>query len=227
MALDRLAGLAPAVAAAVALIGALRAAAEFPGGYDWQYMAMSTLASARHNPSGGWQFALALAASLLVLWPVTMRLATVLPCSAGARRGIVALRGGLILGMLTGIESLLSPDLPVPFDRLHEALAVLAYTFLYAGTVAVCVVRIRVRTRRAVPWLLLSWYTVLGAVLLYLFLGQREFGWVGRHWREIGIPPWRSFAAWQWVACASVLVAFAYFAWAWRRPQAVVARRAC
>ena len=52
-----------------------------------------------------------------------------------------------------------------------------------------------------------------GAMLIFLWLGQRELGWVGRDWRAQDIPMWRSFALWQWTACASVWWAFACFAW--------------
>jgi hypothetical protein len=85
---------------------------------------------------------------------------------------------------------------------------------LYSGIVAACVVRLRTPgAPRTVPLLLLAYFTALGAMLIFLWLGQRELGWVGRDWRAQGIPMWRSFALWQWTACASVWWAFACFAW--------------
>jgi hypothetical protein len=67
------------------------------------------------------------------------------------------------------------------------------------------------------PWQLIALIAVLsaiGAVQLWLWLGQRELGWVGRDWRALGIPLWRSFAFWQWTASAALLGVFGYFAWA-------------
>lgn len=202
----------PLVSAAVVSTGAWLAAARYPGGFDWQYMVMSALASSRHNPEGGRWFAAALAVSLLVLWPITSRLRVALP---GARFGVVALRLGILLGALTGLERLLLPDASKLFDKAHELLALLCFLCLYAGVVAVCLEWRRPRgAGRHMPHLLLLHFTLIGAMLIFLWLGQRELGWVRRDWRALGIPLWRSFAFWQWLACVSILGAFACFAWA-------------
>jgi hypothetical protein len=201
---------APLVSAAVVSAGAWLAAARYPGGFDWHYMVMSALASSRHNPDGGRWFAAALAVSLLVLWPITSRVA-----HTGTRFGVGALRLGIVFGALTGLERLLVPDASRLFDKAHELLALLCFLCLYAGVVAACLQWRRARgAARIVPHLLLLHFTLLGAMLIFLWLGQRELGWVGRDWRALGIPLWRSFAFWQWLACVSILVAFACFAWA-------------
>lgn len=196
----------PILSGAVALAGAGIASGLYPGGFDWHYQVMSELASSVHNPAGGRWFAAALAASLAVLWPVTAR------CP---RFGAIALRAGIVFGVLTGLERLLVPDASDLLDRSHEMLAMLSFVCLYVGVVAVCVVQLRTRRHPVTAALLLAWFTALGAMLLYLWLGQRELGWVGREWRALGIPLWRSFAFWQWFACGSVWFAFAVFAsWA-------------
>jgi hypothetical protein len=203
----------PLISAAVVSTGAGLAATRYPGGFDWQYMVMSALASSRHNPDGGRWFAAALAVSLLVLWPVTSRLHVELTPRRGARFGVGALRLGILFEALTGLERLLLPDASRLFDKAHELLALLCFLCLYAGVVAVCLQwRRTAGAARHVPNLLLLHFTLLGAMLIFLWLGQRELGWVGRDWRALGIPLWRSFAFWQWLACVSILGAFACFA---------------
>ncbi len=46
----------------------------------------------------------------------------------------------------------------------------------------------------------------LTMLLLWLYLTQRELGWVDASWREKGIPIWLSFAFWQWWMIASLWV---------------------
>jgi hypothetical protein len=208
------------VAAALASAGVGVAAARYPGGFDWQYQVMSVLASSVHNPEGGAWFATGLALSILALWPVTTRLREVMPRGAGTRAGVGALRAGIALGVMTGLERLPPLDASGIFQYSHELLAFASFLSLYFGIVAICVVQLRSgHGRQPLPIAMLAYFTVLGALMLYLWLGQRELGWVGRHWRTLGLEPWRSFAFWQWLACASVWMAFAGFAWGWRPSQ--------
>jgi hypothetical protein len=40
----------------------------------------------------------------------------------------------------------------------------------------------------------------------WLYIEQRDLGWVDTSWREMGIPLWISFAFWQWLAIAALWV---------------------
>jgi hypothetical protein len=55
----------------------------------------------------------------------------------------------------------------------------------------------------ALPALLVSTPVVaIGITQFWLYLQQRDLGWVDTSWREMGIPLWFSFAFWQWLAIA-------------------------
>ena len=41
---------------------------------------------------------------------------------------------------------------------------------------------------------------------LWLYLEQRDVGWVDTNWREKGLPIWLSFAFWQWLSIALLWV---------------------
>ena len=40
----------------------------------------------------------------------------------------------------------------------------------------------------------------IGITQFWLYLDQRDLGWVDVGWREMGVPFWLSFAFWQWLA---------------------------
>ena len=86
--------------------GVLLAARAYPGGFDWAYTVMSSLASLKHNPDGARWFSLALAFSMLLLWPLTGMLRDTAPHrSRLARFSVGALRTGLVFGWFAGMAA--------------------------------------------------------------------------------------------------------------------------
>ena len=49
-------------------------------------------------------------------------------------------------------------------------------------------------------FLVASPLVVIGITQFWLYLDQRDLGWVDTSWRDMGIPLWLSFAFWQWLA---------------------------
>lgn len=120
---------------------------------------------------------------------------------AGAEITITALRVGLICSALLGLERLLIHDLSGWIYKAHEILAVFAFLGLYFGVVGL-LVQVMMRQRIYVlPVLLVaSPLLAIGITHFWLYVDQRDLGWVDTSWREMGIPLWLSFAFWQWLA---------------------------
>jgi hypothetical protein len=187
----------------VAALGVGVAAVRFPGGFDWVYTVISRLGSHRHNPDGARWLAAGLLGATILLWPVARHLDPD-PGGSGARRlPALALRGGLVGGVLLAVEGLFALDLSRIGRKAHEGLALVTFAGLYAGVVGLLVQRGRRAGRGAWPALLvLLPLCAVGVSQLALYLGQRDLGWVNTAWREMGVPFWLSFAFWQWLAVA-------------------------
>lgn len=200
---------AHALACATFWIGVIVAARRFPDApYDWVYTVVSELASRKYNPVGGRWFSAALGLSMLALWPVV----SFLRGTAGARRWpILALRAGVLFGMAVGIERLTIERFSHFVHNGHEALAVGAFAGLYAGVLGLY----GQRARRGWTGALLV-AAPLAAIFIAeaaLYFGQRDLGWVDRHWREMGVSPFLSFAFWQWLAVAGLWFGLGHLAW--------------
>jgi len=185
--------------------GTLTAAMHYPGGFDWAYTVASALASHKHNPDGSTWFAGALGLSMILLWPYVSALKAMQSDSGSAwvRFGIAALRWGLICGALLGLEKLLIRDLSNLVYKAHEILALLTFAGLYVGVLTLILRSMLFRKLVILPLLLVT--GPLAAVALsqfWLYIDQRDLGWVDTGWREMGIPLWLSFAFWQWLAIA-------------------------
>lgn len=194
-------------ASVVALVGGgCIASALFPGGFDWVYTVMSALASRKHNPDGAAWFAAGLALSMACLWPAVSWIAHRDGAKRGAGRiGILALRVGIVFGVLVGVERLLLHDFSKLVHKGHELMALLSTLGLYVGVLTLQMHRAR---RGASPvWLAVMTVAPLVAIGLShlgLYLDQRDLGWVDRSWRDMGVPFWLSFAFWQWLAAAAI-----------------------
>lgn len=203
------------IGAALSLFaGYCLAARHYPGGFDWQYMVMSALASQRRNPDGASWFGGALALGMLLLWPVVQQMGRAV-CEPLETLALRAIKVGLLFGILTGIERAFFDDYSSRFDKGHELLAAIASAGLYLGLIALCITRFR-RTHLLPLATIAVALLAAGGMEVVLWLAQRELGWVGVAWREAGIPAWRSFALWQWTAAAIVLASFGYFAFSAR-----------
>lgn len=182
--------------------GLILAARHYPGGFDWPYTVVSALASQKHNPTGSAWFAGALSLSMLLLWPYVSSLKkTLCPSTSVAKFAIGALRLGLVCGVIVGAERLLIHHLSDWVYKAHEILALMAFLGLYLGVLGLLVqVMLRQRIYSLLVILVVSPLLAIGITQFWLYLVQRDLGWVDTSWREMGIPIWLSFAFWQWLA---------------------------
>jgi len=166
-------------------------------------MVASSLASQKHNPTGSIWFAGALSLAMILLWPYvsSLKKAQLPALPATAKFAISALRTGLICGALLGLEKLLIRDLSNWVYKAHEILGLLTFMGLYFG-IFVLLAQVMLRKKIfALPFLLVaSPLLAIGITQFWLYLDQRDLGWVDTSWREMGIPLWLSFAFWQWLA---------------------------
>lgn len=182
--------------------GTIIAAKYYPGGFDWVYTVVSALASQKHNPAGSSWFAGSLSMAMVLIWPYVSALQSSLSSTMPAARfAIGALRTGLVCGALLGAEKLFIHDLSKLVYKAHEILALLAFSGLYIGILALLVQAMLRRRMYTVHVILVAGPLVaIGITQFYLYIDQRNLGWVDVSWRAMGIPFWLSFAFWQWLA---------------------------
>jgi hypothetical protein len=159
--------------------------------------------SQKHNPVGSYWFAASLSLSMLLLWPYVSSIRCSLPANSSlvARLAISSIRLGLICGMLLGMERLLIYDLSHWLYKSHEVIALLTFLGLYIGVFALMFLMLRQQRHYWLPVILVaSPLIAIGVSQLWLYIEQRDLGWVDVSWRQQGIPIWFSFAFWQWLA---------------------------
>ena len=186
----------------VICFGSIMAAQYYPGGFDWFYTVASALASQKNNPTGSVWFAGSLSLSMLLLWLYVSSIKTgldaILPSAGFA---ITSIRFGLVCGFLLGAERLLIYDLSHWIYKAHEILAFVTLLGLYVGILGLLLQFIHLKKSNIFPVLLIvTPLVVIGITELWLYLEQRDVGWVDTLWREKGLPIWLSFAFWQWLA---------------------------
>jgi hypothetical protein len=185
--------------------GSIIAAHYYPSGFDWQYTVASALASQKHNPRGYTWFAGALCLSMILLWQYVSVLTRELPAPLPAITGFsfVALRTGLACGAVLGLERLFIRDLSDWLYKAHEILGLLTFFGMFLGILFLLIHAMLRNKIYALPALMVSSPLVaIGVNQFWLYLQQRDLGWVDTSWREMGIPFWSSFAFWQWIAIA-------------------------
>jgi hypothetical protein len=190
-------------ALAVLGIGSMLAASYFPGGFDWAYTVASALASKKHNPQGSFWFAGALTLAMVLLWPYVSALKQRqdLAYPELVTFAIRALRTGLLSGALLGLERLLIRDLSAQFYKAHEILGLFTFFGLYFGIVSLLLLAmLRQKAHVFSLMLIVSPLLAIGITQFWIYLDQRDLGWVDTGWRAMGIPVWLSFAFWQWFA---------------------------
>lgn len=179
------------------------ASSRFPGGFDWVYTVASALASQKHNPQGSFWFAgaMTLAMSLLWLYVSALKQRQDSTPSELVTFAIRALRTGLLSGALLGLERLLIRDLSAQFYKAHEILGLFTFFGLYFGIISFLVhAMLRQKVHAFTLMLIVSPLLAIGVTQFWLYLDQRDLGWVDTGWRAMGIPAWLSFAFWQWLA---------------------------
>jgi hypothetical protein len=185
--------------------GSIISAHFYPDGFDWQYTVASALASQKHNPAGSIWFAGTLILSMLLLWPYVsaLRQDQPAPLTALSLFAFGALRTGLICGALLGLERLVIHDLSDWVYKAHEILGLLTFLGLYCGILCLLIQTMLRNTIYLIANLLVvSPLIAIGITQCWLYLEQRNLGWVDTSWRVMGIPVWLSFAFWQWLAIA-------------------------
>ena len=190
--------------------GTFIAGTYYPGGFDWVYTVASALASEKHNPTGSKWFAGALSIAVVLLWlyitAVKEKLALLLTPSQFA---LVMLRAGLIFGILLGLEKLLIRDLSNWVYKAHEILALLMFTGLYLGVLGLLIQMMYRQKIYLLHFMLaIGPLIAIGITQFWLYLDQRDLGWVDTSWREMGIPFWLSFAFWQWLTIVFLWLGF-------------------
>lgn len=186
------------LASAILAVGIPLAAARYPGSYDWAYRVISALASRKHNPEGAAWFAGAIAGAMACLWPVV----TELTRDGRAPRWVtVALRVGVVCGVLVGLERLVFFHFSDVVRKGHELIALVSFLGFYPGVLGLYWHRVKVRRGFLLPAILVV-VPLLGVGVreFTLYLAQRGIGWTDHDWRGQGIPLWLSFALWQWLA---------------------------
>ncbi|KPK12246.1 MAG: hypothetical protein AMJ68_02710 [Acidithiobacillales bacterium SG8_45] len=187
----------------VLYLGIVIAAQKFPDGFDWQYTVASALASHRYNPDGNIWYAGGFGLSMALHWPYISALKEGLDASRSSlnRFALFSIRVGLASGILIGIEGVFIRDLAQWVTKGHEVLAIFAFLGLYLGLLIFLVQAMTLRIIYGIPALLVTVPLIaIGVTQFWLWITQRDIGWLNIEWREMGIPVWLSFAFWQWLA---------------------------
>ncbi len=190
------------LATAIWAVGLFFSATRYPGSFDWAYTVISALASRKHNPAGAAWFAGAMMAAMALLWPVVTQLTHAESARRSSPRWVeIALRTGVVCGVLVGAERLVFYDLSSLVRKGHEIIALVAFLSFYAGILGLYAHRVRTRRTSLLPSVVVG-VPLLGVGLreFVLYLAQRGVGWADYDWRGHGTPLWLSFAWWQWLA---------------------------
>lgn len=189
----------------------------YPTDYDWQYTVVSSLATKRDNPMGHFWYAGGFMVSMALLWPYLSGLKRHFGpgLSSLARFSFLALRVAIVFGVLMGLDWLFVTESERWFTKGHEYLALVTFIGFYAGILAGLV---HAAMGHRGYWILTLAVAVpllaIGTTQLWLYFEQRELGWVGVRWREMGIPLWLSFAFWQWLSVTWLYLALGLLSFA-------------
>lgn len=180
----------------------------FPGEYDWHYMTVSNLFSAKHNPDGHlWGTAGVILCGFTGMCWVLLGIRR--PPAAGWRARVRESRP-LALGFPC---MTLAAGLPNQWliPKGHEWLAVIAFLALCSGLVQIWVQSNLQRFSATAAHRRLRAFALAGAVLwpvagaalsqAYLALARPDLPWVTVAWREQHVPLYLSFALWEWLTC--------------------------
>jgi hypothetical protein len=187
----------------VLVLGSIVAARHYPGGFDWAYMVASSLASQKDNPDGHVWYAGALGMAMVLLWPYISAIKNTFSPTRPRLEifAVGALRIGLICGFLVSLEGLFIRDLAHWIHKGHEIIATIAFLGLFTGVFSLLIQAMLQQRIYVFPALLVAAPLLAIAITqVWLYLQQRDIGWVGTNWRQMGIPFWLSFPFWQWLA---------------------------
>ncbi len=199
------------------IIGLAFAAYYLDGAFNWRYRTLSSLGSASNNPRGYTYCCLGLMVSFTMGLPLCgyfrVRFEPIAP--RAARFSDRFLKIGFLGVVAVGFERLFAQGLSLHTYKLHEYLSVITFFGLLLGIAGfwLCLTRWLLLERQWSVWALsgLSFVSVgpiLGTGLsqAYLYFVPNNFGWVGPHWAELGIPLYLSFAFWEWLTVVGIFI---------------------
>lgn len=208
----RIAAILP-LAAVLLWSGLLMAVHRFPAEYDWRYMTVSVLLSAKDNPGArDWaEIGVALCGLAVLVWSFAVGSDDPAAAPAAIRRprGVYWLRWGGAFMIGSGVL----PFHLLGLTKAHEILTLLAFVGLCLGAVRLTLdrayhasgARSRGGPRRsrilsaALAAALIAPIALAGLAQLYVFYVLPQLHWVGLAWRARGVPVYLSFAFWEWV----------------------------
>jgi hypothetical protein len=171
------------------------AAHSYPSEYDWRYMTISSLLYQDRNPHGyGWGRAGLVICGVCGLWWVLRSV---------RRQGFTT--ASLAAGYLSMALCALLPSPLLGIPRPHELLALMAFIAVCIGVSRLSfAVNARRTTGRRISALVscLPLLPILLAAAAQTYATRAHLPWVSLAWRARGIPPYWSFACWEWLACA-------------------------
>jgi len=200
---------------------------QFPTAFDWRYMTVSNLFSAKHNPVGYvWGAAGVACCGVMGLCALLSASLSQGRFRAQCPRESVLLSVGfgfMVLAALVPARWL--------FAKGHDWLAVIAFLSLCAGLVRGIVLAqlhglpagAPYRRLRAVGSASAALWPVAGAALsqAHLAIFKPELPWVTIAWRARGIPLILSFALWEWLTCVTLSVCLVLLAAVWAERSAL------
>jgi hypothetical protein len=215
------------------VVGVALAATTFPTPFDVRQHWISSLASAKRNPSGFFYMGAGLAVVSLLLLPLRSYLARGPHASPVARSaGAVLLLIGLTALFLLAVETTAFPN--YGRDRaIHKVLTCITLPTLTLGFLTLTVSRVwmlRANGRRACLACGVLLAPAAGTVLtgVLLSLGAEAPGWAGSSDAKATASLFRTLPFWEWVAVTGLFAGGYLSAWAVtpHRAAAVAIRRA-
>jgi hypothetical protein len=201
------------------VVAVVLAVASYPTPFDVRLQWISSLASAKRNPTGYFYMGTGLAAVAVLLIPLRSYLSGGAHASPGARSaGATLLLIGIAALLLLGVETTAFPN----YGRnrpIHRLLSLITLTSLTLGFVTLTVSRVRALAARWWPaglacGVLLA--PALGAALtgLLLHLGHDAPGWAIERHAKRAAPFFQTLAFWEWAAVTALFAGGYLSAWA-------------
>ncbi|HME56327.1 MAG TPA: hypothetical protein VKM55_29275 [Candidatus Lokiarchaeia archaeon] len=185
----------------------------FPTAYDWRYMVLSALSEPGDNPAGYLfpTIGMTIAGLLMIPFPGYYQKKLGKIC-----RGSTGVGSFFMIVAIVGMIGLSTISLVVTgIKNFHEILAGLAFIgIIFAGSFYGCPI-IKDNAKGAKQFnmrlfrisMIVMWSPVVGmaASALYIAIVNPPWSWTGFSWIAMGVPPWMSFAFWEWLLFVAVL----------------------
>lgn len=191
----------------------------YPTPFDMRIQWISSLASAKRNPTGYFYMGTGLATVAVLLIPLRRYLsgdphASPIARSAGATLLLIGITALLLLGVETTVFPNYGRNRPI-----HRLLSLVTISTLTLGFVTLTVSRVRAMAGRRGPACLTCAVLLapaLGAALtgLLLHLGQDAPGWAIERQAKRAAPLFHTLAFWEWAAVTALFAGGYLSAWA-------------